>query len=351
MILNDIWTLVNTLVQSNVNTDFDRKILAINVAQKYLIERMQQLGKKLDEFVSDPTNLTNVVDTHYLSCPDDFLTLIKAWYRVGTRYIPFGRYGYITYDDLTERTGETFFDTTSNGTPNLIAVKEPRFYLDQYLSNTFTDDETITGTTSGETATVDSVSSTTLTYSAASGSFTDGEVITGSTSGTTATITTITATTMVITITGGTKEIKISYINYPDDVVYYDTMDLTSVTGTFQVGEVIEGYTSNNQATILTVAATSLTIISRNGLFQDGETIEGKTSEASAVMDGELTLLNQTLSWSTKYKYMLCEGASLLYEHFKASNNVPARSDIVDGIIEMYSVMNRGEEQTTWSTD
>ena len=351
MILQDIWPLYNQLVQSNVNTDHDRKMLALNVAQSYLIERMQFLGKKLDEFVSDPINLVNVVDTNYLEIPADFLALVKAWYRSGTSFIPFGRYGYITYDDLTERTGETFFDTTSNGIPDLIAVKEPRFYLDQYLSNTFNDSEIITGQTSGETATIDSTSGTTLTYSDSSGAFTDGEIILGTNTGTTATIGTIAATTMEIAITGGTKEIKIGYIKYPADVVYYDTMDINSVVGTFTVGEIIEGFTSNNQATILTVSATALTIVSRDGLFKDRETIEGKSSDATCVMDGDLVLLNQTLEWSKKYKYMLCEGASLLYEHFKASNNVPARSDIVDGVIAMFSELNRGEEQTTWSTD
>jgi hypothetical protein len=349
--LNNIWDQFNRLVQSISTTDIDRKINALNIAQRYLIERTYQLGKRIDLFLSDPTNVSNTIDTNYIACPDDFLALHKAWYRSGTSHVPFGKNSYITYNDLLDRAGESFFDTTANGGVNLIAVKEPYIYFDQHFDNTFTDDETITGGTSGVTATVDSVSGTTLTYSSASGSFTDGEVITGSTSGTTATIGTITATTMVITITGGTKEIKLSYVKYPADVVYYDSMVINTATGTFTVGEIIEGQTSNASATVLTATTTAVTITDRDGTFTDGETLQGVISSYTAVLDGDVTTLPQTLIWTEKYKYILTEAWALIWEHMKGANNVPARSDIVDGLIEMMTTLNRGDETTSWSIE
>jgi len=353
LILNDIWDQYNRLIQSSSTTDIDRKINALNIAQKYLIERMYQKGKKIDEFLTDPTNISNTIDTNYIACPSDFLTLSKAWYRAGTQFVPFGKYSYVTYEDLLLRAGQTFFDSNVNGSPNVLAVKEPNIYFDQHFNNTFTADEIITGTTSGATATITTVTSTTvLTIAVTAGTFVADEIITGTTSGTTATITTVDSTTqLTIVRTGGTKEIKIDYVKYPDDIVYYDTLTITSVSGTYEVGEVVEGATSNSTATIRTVAATALTITNRDGSFQDGETLTGATSGATSTMSGDITVLPQTLTWTTKYKYILTEAAALMWRHMKGSNDVAASSDIVDGLIDMLTVLNLGEETTTWGVD
>ena len=349
--LNEIWPQFNRLIQSNVGTDIDRKINALNVAQSFLIERMYQLGKRIDEFLSDPTNLTNTIDTNYTPTPSDFLAINTAWYRSGAQYLPFGKDAIITYNDLLLRIGQNFFSTDSNGVPTLVAVKEPNIYYDQHFNNTFTDSETITGATSGATGTVDSVSSTTLTYTSVLGSFTDGEVILGSTSGTQATISAVVATTMTIAITGGTKEVKLSYIKYPSDMSYYNTINLTGITGTFTVGEEITGITSNATGTVTAVNTSSLSYTPTNGTFSDGEVIQGVSSSAMGTQDGAVVSLPYELDFSEKYKHVLTEAGSLIWEHMKGSNGVPARADVVDGLIEMLSLLNRGSEVTTWSTN
>jgi len=348
LILNDIWAQFNRLIQSSTATDINRKINALNIAQQYLIERMFEKGRRIDEFLSDPTNVSNTIDTNYIACPSDMLSLHKAWYRAGTQHAPFGRYAFVTYDDLLLRAGQSFFDTTATGTASIFAVKEPYIYFDRHFDNVFTDDETITGETSGATATVDSVSGTTLTYSSLTGAFTNGETIEGTTSGTQATVSADADPTMTVTITGGTKEIKVSYIKYPDDMEYYDTLTIDNVSGTFEVGETISGDETNATATIRTVAATSLTITDRDGTFIDDEEITGETSSATADVNGDMTSLPQSLDWTTKYKFILTEAGALIWEHMKGANNVPARSDIVDGLIETLSVLNRGEQRTTW---
>lgn len=349
--LNEVWPLFNRLIQSPTGTDTDRKVEALNVAQDYLVKRSYELGKRIDEFLSDPTNISNTITTNYITTPTDFLTLHMGWYREGTQFIPFGKMAFITYDDLLWRVGQNFFDSRNNGTPTRFAFKEPRIYFDQYFNNQFRDNETITGATSGATGTVDSVSGTTLTYTSVSGSFQNGEVIEGSTSGTQATISSVAATTMEIAITGGSKQIKISYMKEPTDAVYYDTINIDNISGVFQVGEGIEGGTSNASAIILEVGATYLNIVNRDGTFVDNEVITGDTSGATADQNGALSQLPQVLDWPKKYKYILCECAALMWLNMKGSNNVAAKSNVVDGLIKMLSVLNRGYEEGQWSTD
>ena len=352
MILNDIWNQYNRLLQSPSTTDIDRKINALNIGQKYLIERMYFLGKMIDEFKSDPTNIANTINLNYVPCPDNFLSLERAWFRAGSQYIPFGKYSFITYDDLIMRTGENFFNPAVNGTPNNFAVKEPNIYFDQHFNNTFTASEIITGATSGAMATIITVDSVTqLTIAVTSGVFDAGEIITGTTSGTTATITTVDSLTqLTVVVTGGTKDIKISYIKQPDDIEYYDTLTVSGTAGVFEVGEVIEGGDSNSTGTIRSVSATEITITNRDGTFIATEELEGSASLATCDFTSS-ECLPQELTWSKKYNYILCEAGALIWRHMKGSNGVAASSDIVDGLIEMMSVLNRGEEEATWSTN
>ena len=216
-------------MQANVNTDITRKMNALNLAQRYLIERMIELTKIPDEFLIDPANIANTIDLNYVTLPERFLALHKLWRRSGTQYIPFEKEGIISYDHLLDRVGQNFFDSSINAAPLLAAIKEPNCYFDQHFNNTFTDDETITGATSGATATVDSVSGTTLTYSSLTGTFQAGETIQGATSGTQATVSTDSDPTMTIAITGGTKEIKMSYQRLAADIEAYDKLLVTTI--------------------------------------------------------------------------------------------------------------------------
>jgi len=352
MILNDIWSQFNRLIQSNDSTDISRKENALNIAQRYLIERMMLLSKSPDEFLTDPTNITNTIDTNYISNPSDFLSLHRLWYRSGSQFLPFGKNAIITYDDLLYRAGPSFFDTNVNGTPTIASVKEPKTYFDQHFNNTYTTGETITGGTSSTTATVSSLSGTTLTVDDTTG-FTNGEVITGGTSGTTATITVASGTTLTIAITGGTKDIKMSYYKYPVDILVYDQLNISSIVGTFQAEEVLEGNTSNASATIKTVGDTYLYLYTdgSDGTFLSGETVQGVTSGATATADAAITQKPQTLEWGEKYKFLLTQSWSLIWLHMKNNNDQAPRSDIVDELINMMGLVNRHNEVSIWGTN
>ena len=155
---------------------------------------------------------------------------------------------------------------------------------------------------------------------------------------------------MTIAITGGTKEIKISYIKYPSDVVYYDSVSITGITGTFTAGEIVTGGTSNATATVYEVGADYLYLTSRDGVFQDAETITGATSGATATQSGSISTLPQVLTWTTKYKYLLSEACALIWKRMKGANDVAETSQVVDNLIDMLSELNRGREETEWST-
>lgn len=88
----------------------------------------------------------------------------------------------------------TFTSNVSVTAPNFVDTTRVQLWNLSYdrvnfinLSGTFTTSETITGGTSGATATVDSVASTYVEVSSVSGTFQRGETITGGTSGATAT--------------------------------------------------------------------------------------------------------------------------------------------------------------------
>jgi hypothetical protein len=354
MILNDVWAKYMQLIQSaNDNTDLTKKLSAFNTAQEYLVERMIELTQVPDEFLSDPVNIANTINLNYVAVPTDFLALHKLWRRSGAQYIPFEKEGIITYDELLNRVGQNFFDSTVNAEPQNAAIKEPNCYFDQHFNNTFTDDETITGATSGATATVDSVSGTTLTYSALTGAFQNGEVIEGSTSGTQATVSADSDPTMTVTITGGTKQIKMSYQKLPTEVEAYDKLVITSASGTFTVGETVTGGTSSASATVNAVADDDsylyLEVLDKVGTWSDGETITGGDSGETATA-GAFTQKVQALTWRAKYKFLLAQAASLVYLHMKDNNEVEMKSSIVDNLIEQFSVVNRNNETANWST-
>ena len=91
---------------------------------------------------------------------------------------------------------------------------DPSYVQFESASGSFTDGETITGGTSGASATVDSTTSTeVLDVSSVSGTFKAGETITGGTSGTTATVSELNPKSILLTsntiIPGGGKGIEL----------------------------------------------------------------------------------------------------------------------------------------------
>ena len=344
-----MWTLLNTMMQGQSTRDQVRKLLSINEGQKYLLKRMIQLSKGPRELLSDPTNIPNTISLNYVPVPTGFVALERVWRRNGTNYTMLGPESVITYDDLLLRLGEIFFQTANTGAFNLAGLKEPNLYLDTHFANTFTTSETITGATSGATGTVTSVSGTTLTYASVAGSFSNAEVIEGTTSGTQATISSVAATTMTIAITGGTKEIKISYWKLPTAMVNYDSLAITSPSGSFTVGETITGGTSNASGTLYLDNTTTLFLQNIVGTFSSSETVTGSSSAETATTTALISPKPQTLDYNDNHELLVAQAAVVMWHKFKNSAQIAEESEILDNLIEQNSDVEIGRESASWS--
>jgi len=347
--LNTVWTLFNTMIQASTTRDVSRKMLAINQAQTFLLQRMIEIARGPRELLSDPTNVSNTISLNYVALPTDFRSLERVWRRNGSNFSLLSPDAIVEYDDLIIRSGETFFQTTNTGQFTICAVKEPNLYFDTHFNNTFTTSETITGATSGATGTVSSVSGTTLTYTSVSGSFSNGEVIEGSTSGTQATISSVAATTMTIAITGGTKEVKISYWKKPTTLVNYDSLPFTGASGPFTLGETITGSTSSAAGTLYQENATTLFLQDVTGTFSSSETITGSSSTETATTNGSITEKPQVLDYNDNHELLITQAAVVMWHKFKNSSQVAEESEILDNLIMQNRDVESGREISAWS--
>jgi hypothetical protein len=351
MILNDIWPLFNRLIQSTIGTDIDLKQEAINAAQPYLVKRMIELGKSPDEFLVEPVSFSNTIDTNKLALPDNFNSIHRIWTRSGSAYNALGKEGIVSYSDLIDYVGQNYFDTSNTGGISYMSVKKPYLFTDKHIHNSFEESETVTTGAISMTV-VEQTDDTTLEVDDTTG-VTAGNILSGSTSGTLATVVSVDSTTVLtITVTGGTKEIKAAYYKNPADILVYDTLAVTSA-GALVVGETVFGDSSGAIAEIIakdiTAGTGTIDIVISSGEFVSGETITGQTSTLTAVA-GAITLKPATMEFGDEYRFILSEACALMYFHLKGSNEVEARSAVVDNLIEMFNVNNWQESTTQWGT-
>ncbi len=73
----------------------------------------------------------------------------------------------------------------------------------------------------------------------------------------------------------------VDYLNIPTSM----TLTLSSVSGTFQVGETITGGTSASTAKVTSISGTTMVISDPTGYFYQSETITGGTSTATATVN------------------------------------------------------------------
>lgn len=199
----------------------------------------------------------------------------------GTAFYPLvsgGVYG-IEYDALTVdfTTGETLTGATSGATAEILKViangttgtlwlsdivEQPEVREITFSEDTgsFTVDRTLTGATSGATATIDAESVDTLTLSGVSGAFVSGEAITDGGAATTAGAETATRWDMAI----------------------------TTVVTPFVVGETVAGGTSGATAVVLEVSGTTLTLRNLSGSFEAAEAITGSLGGDAEVDTAEV---------------------------------------------------------------
>ena len=131
--------------------------------------------------------------------------------------------------------------------------------------------DTITGTTSGATATVTVVGTLSLTVTMLAGVFVVGETITGTG------LATATTATLSYTI------FTVHYYKLPtelteDTAIVYENL----AVGVFEVGEVVTGADGGGTGTISTIGTLTFTLVDVTGTFAVGEEVEGGTSLATA---------------------------------------------------------------------
>ena len=63
------------------------------------------------------------------------------------------------------------------------------------------------------------------------------------------------------------------------------TLTLSSVSGTFQVGETISGGTSGTTSKVTSISGTTMVVSDPTGYFYQSETITGGTSTATATIN------------------------------------------------------------------
>lgn len=264
MILNDVWPLFNSMIQSDLNYT-TQKESAINLAQPYLVKRMIEIGKTPDEFLVEPIGLSNSISQNYVTLPTDFLALYKLWRREGQRFMPFGDMGVMSYSELLNRVGDNYFDSTDTASPLYAAIKEPKCFFDRFLNNTFAPVETITGVTSHATASVVNTGTNSVTLNAISGTFTVGETLTASVSG------------VISTVASQNTQ----------------TFTLHNIWGVFQVGEILAG-SSSGATGIITALPDVKTIVVQvtSGTFTQSEVLSGLSSLAYGTM---LTMTDNTM--------------------------------------------------------
>jgi len=288
--LNQIWPSFCRNIQSPLNSDYDRKINAINLATRYFLSRAIEILPEEHlpgDLLVPPTNLSNLASVNYVVLPTNFFKLMKVWRLQGTLYYPLDGRSLIPYDQLLVLTSNNFFDTTNTGDILYAAVKEPNLYFDKHFSAV------------------------------------------------------------------GTANIKISYFKVPTEITGYDTLAFTSDTG-LAVGDTITGGTSNASAIVLSITSDAGTGTLNYGLsnwnnvaFTATETITGSVTSATATA-GATTTKPETFDFMDKYKNILVEISGLQWHVLKGTDEIDGRSVTVDNMIKNLGSINMNKTQINW---
>jgi len=282
MIYNDVYIEMNKILRAPVAVDIDGKTDSFNRGQRMVLQRMQKLNSIPGVLLSIGNSIATTISTNYISLPSDFAELKMISRKVSTGvYQRFYSREMIPFDSLVNNASNNFYNTALTGTPTSLSfVDDDKVYFDKYFAATGTDYIKLDYWKYAE----DAVAYDQISITGASGDFTVGETITGGTSGATATV----------------------YALDDDDA--YVQVTSSSVSGTFQSGEIITGGTSSVTATtssllspkvqVMDIGAKYQTILAVAGamkyLFDDGS---DEAQEKDMVLDGliqEIASLNKS---------------------------------------------------------
>lgn len=205
MTLQNVWDEWNSFVRLD-NTDITtRKMIAVNSGMLHCMDMLFKHGQLPRDLLSVASGLDIVKGNQSISLPSNYYmyeriavkSSVDTWLNIPSSAI-------ISLTELMNRLASSFYDSSTTGTPTLLAVQDTT----SLYFNVYSDNYDVIVVTGG------------------SGNYTVGETITGSSSGATATVATWTVSTLTLTITEST------------------------ITDTFVVGETVVGGTSGASRTI-----------------------------------------------------------------------------------------------------
>jgi len=363
MILNDIWGRFCKEIQSTENSDYDRKIKSINMANELLLYRwMQSLESDSwpKEFLSLPTNCENTAYKNFVSLPSDFVKINNVWYK-------------------------------SNGNASDTITYTA-------VLGTFAVSDVITGSISGGIATITAISGSTLTvdFSTETSYFVTGETISADSGAKTGTITAVTQNnyipinssqfrqwdsfiqaTQTLLFNPSTTSTQLSYVSVNNDRLYFDRYlqsasknfvkitywrkpseiylldkaTITLLTGTLTGTYAIVGQTSAQEANIDSVSGTYLYVETdtKTGDFTIGETLTVTDSTGATIGTATLTAyddLYQTLAWADKNKLIFIEACVFCYFKLRQMDEAIQHDVILENMIAMQGMISRNDAFT-----
>lgn len=286
LIVQDVWELMNEIIRANAtvgaSAEINKKMLAINQGYKYLAQRMIQKGKALQELQAAPSNLVTTISTNKVDLPSDFSRLVSLW-------------------QASSSGGSSYFQLGENQILSYAVL----------LENT---GERFFQSTDIGLAQYAAVKEPYIYFDR----YFDAS---------------------------GTTDVKIQYDANPATLVAYDRINLTSIVGTFVVGEIVTGSSTSETATVYAVGATYIDVYTynRSGSFAGTETITGGTSSATGSY-ASMTEKPQALEVSDKYDMLVANAGALTYLYMNDEIELDAKNETLDGLINMVQVINKNTE-------
>ena len=372
IIINDIWSQFNKEILSQDNTDFSRKIMAINAANEHLVYRWMQIAGKdtlPKELLSPPTNMTNTRKSNQITMPSDFLRIDDVWYK----------------------SGGTATDTI--------------VYTALVGANPLPGD-IVTGSDSGGEATVLSVdlstSTLTVAFSPLTTCFFDSDILTPASGLWTAAATGDTFSTYIpiprsqfrewntfvqmntsmlfnpsmtgnyfgyFSINNGvlyldrriqdasTNIIRITYWKRPAAVSLTDSCQVSITSGNLNGATTMVGAGSLVTGTVLSsttvsVAATVyIDYASKSGSYQVPEAVTFYDQSGAAIATGTLTSyqnLYQPLQWSDTHKLLFIQACVYCYFNLRKMDEAIQHDVVLENMIKMYAYVNSNDTASRW---
>lgn len=283
--VNDVYQIFQRIIRSDGSLSLSQKEIAFNEGYLLFAEKMINKCSGFDELVVINT-LETFDNDNKVSLPDDFFKLWNLWKLVGTDYYKFQQEANVTYQRLTDISGNNFFNTNDTGEPCYFAILKPYIYFDRHISDG--DEDGIKIAYFKKPDTVDFYDR--LPITGVSGTFQVNEIVTGSSSNTTATI----------------KAVSATYLD-----IYSETI---------------------------------------NGEFSQSETITGNTSSATATTNGAISQKPQTLEIGSEYANMLAYAIATVYFEMRGiSEEAQAKEATLDNLIRLRQFTNLNNKRLRMS--